>query len=246
MNRLVKKKKGQLILDGKEKAIYQGTDTETFILHFKDSLYDHKNDRLEHISGKGVINNRISELLMTRLSEIGIPNYFIETLNMREQVIKMSDHFVFNVIIRNVATSTLSSRIQIEEGVILPNPIIEFVLNNEQLNFPLINDDHITTFRWADKFEIDEIRVYSYRVNDYLCGLFNAIGIRLVELNLQFGHYISNNVEHIILTSDLTPDNCKLWDIKTNDILDKDRFLLNMEDISKGYKEVAKRLGVLE
>jgi len=236
--------KSSLLHEGRTKILYHSTEPGALIQHFKDDIVIDE-ETSEKFSGKGILNNRISESIMLRLSDIGIQNHFIRTINMREQLIKEVEMIPIKVVIRNVASGSFSSRLAIEEGIVLPHPILEFYLKSRIRNEAIVNEDHIVAFGWADKFELEEIRAYSMRINDYLSGLFNGIGIRLVDFKLEFGRYIKDNIETIILADEITPDTCRLWDLHTNETLDKERLKKDLGDVLNSYKEISKRLSFM-
>ena len=197
------------------------------------------------INGKGVLNNRISEYLMLRLHEMSIPTHFIRTLNMREQLIKSVQIVPLEVIVRNYAAGSFAKRFGVQEGKALGHPLLEYCFKNDALGDPFVTEEHIFAFGWATPAEMDEIRMYAFRINDFLSGLFMGIGIRLVDFKLEFGRLQENDREQIILADEISPDNCRLWDLKTGRKLDKDRFRQDLGGIEDAYQEVARRLGVL-
>ncbi len=233
------------IYEGKAKIIYKGPQPNTLVQYFKDDATAFNNRKKASIPGKGVLNNFISELLMTRLSEINIPNHFIKRLNMREQLIRKLEIIPIEVVIRNVSTGSLAKRLGIKEGKILSRPIIEFYLKDDKLNDPIVSEEHIVTFEWATQNELEEMINMSARVNDFLSGYFFSQGIRLVDFKLEYGRFWDNEEIRIMVADEISPDNCRLWDIKTNRKLDKDRFRQDLGEVDKAYKEVAYRLGVL-
>ena len=197
------------------------------------------------IAGKGVLNNRISEYLMVRLEEIGIPTHFIKRLNMREQLVREVEIIPVEVVIRNVVAGSLAKRLGMEEGTPLPRSIVEFYLKNDDLNDPMITEEHITAFGWASHQELDEIVNMSLRINDFLSGLFLGIGIRLIDFKLEFGRWYNDDEVRLVLADEISPDSCRLWDSKTNEKMDKDRFRRDLGKVEEAYQEVARRLGIL-
>ncbi|TNE40480.1 MAG: phosphoribosylaminoimidazolesuccinocarboxamide synthase, partial [Alphaproteobacteria bacterium] len=183
--------------------------------------------------------------LMNRLAEVGIQNHFIRRLNMREQLIKEVEIIPVEVIIRNVAAGSICKRLGIAEGTALPRAIIEYCFKSDELNDPLVSEEHITAFGWANPMELDEIMNQSLRVNDFLLGLFTGIGIRLIDFKLEFGRLYDGDEMQIILADEISPDNCRLWDAATNKKLDKDRFRRDLGGVEDAYQEVARRLGIL-
>lgn len=233
------------IYEGKAKQIFEGPEPGTLIQHFKDDATAFNNIKKGTINGKGVLNNRISEYLMLRLHEMNIPTHFIRTLNMREQLIKAVNIVPLEVIVRNYASGSFSKRFAVPEGKSLGHPLIEYSYKNDALGDPFVTEEHIFAFNWCTPHEMDEIRMYSFRINDFLSGLFMGIGIRLVDFKLEFGRLYENDREIIILADEISPDNCRLWDMKTGRKLDKDRFRQDLGEVEDAYQEVARRLGVL-
>ncbi len=233
------------LYEGKAKVLYYGPESNTLIQYFKDDATAFNNKKKAQIPGKGVLNNFISELIMTRLSEINISTHFLKRINMREQLIRKLDIIPIEVVVRNIATGSLVKRLGIKEGKVLQRPIIEFYLKNDKLDDPLITEEHIIVFDWASPSELEEIISVSSRINDFLTGYFFSINIRLVDFKLEFGRYWDNDEMSILLADEISPDNCRLWDLKTNKKLDKDRFRQDLGEVDKAYKEVAYRLGVL-
>jgi len=233
------------IYEGKAKQLFEGPEAGTLIQHFKDDATAFNNLKKGTINGKGVVNNRISEYLMVRLQEIGIPTHFIKSLNMREQLIKAVQIVPIEVIVRNYAAGSFAKRFGVKEGKALGHPLIEYCYKNDPLGDPFITEEHAFAFGWASPTEIDEIRMYAFRINDFLSGLFMGIGIRLVDFKLEFGRLLENDREQIVLADEISPDTCRLWDAKTGHKLDKDRFRQDLGGVEDAYREVARRLGVL-
>lgn len=234
------------IYEGKEKIIFEGPEPGTIVQYFKDDTSAVNNQKSGTITGKGVLNNRISGLLMHKLKEIGIPNHFVRRLNMREQLVKKVEIIPLVVVIRNIAAGSISKRLGIPEGTTLPRSIVEFRYKAEELVNPFVTEEHITAFGWATPPELDEIMQLSLRVNDFLNGLFLGVGIRLVDFRLEFGrHYNQNDEVGIILADEISPDSCRLWDGETNERMGKERFLQDMDGVAEAYQEVAHRLGIL-
>ena len=236
----------KLIYEGKAKIIYEGPEPGTVVQYFKDDATAFNRKKTGTITGKGVLNNRISEFLMVRLAEVGVPTHFLKRLNMREQLVKEVEIIPIEVVVRNVAAGSLSKRFDIPEGTALPRSLVEYYYKADALDDPLVSEEHITGFGWATVHEIDEMLSLALRVNDYLSGLFYGIGIRLVDFKLEFGRLFFETGEmQIVLADEISPDNCRLWDLKTNEKMDKDRFRRDMDNIEEAYQEVARRLGIL-
>jgi phosphoribosylaminoimidazole-succinocarboxamide synthase len=233
------------IFEGKAKVLFEGPEPGTLVQYFKDDASAFNNQKRGTITGKGVLNNRISEYLMVKLGEIGVPTHFMRRLNMREQLIRQVEIIPVEVAIRNIVAGSLSKRLGIPEGTVLPRSIVEFYFKKEALGNPMVSDEHITAFGWASPQELDEIMSLSLRINDYLSGLFLGIGLKLVDFKLEFGRLWDNDELHIILADEISPDNCRLWDVKTNEIMDKDRFRRDLGRVEEAYQEVARRLGIM-
>jgi phosphoribosylaminoimidazole-succinocarboxamide synthase len=182
---------------------------------------------------------------MSKLTEIGVPNHFMRRLNMREQLIREVEIIPLEVVIRNVAAGSMAKRFDIEEGTILPRSIIEFYLKNDKLQDPMVTEEHITAFNWASPQEIDEMVAMAIRTNDFLSGLFLGHGIKLVDMKIEFGRLWENDVMRVILADEISPDTMRLWDVRTSEKLDKDRFRRDLGGVTEAYSEVAKRLGIL-
>ncbi|MBL8789638.1 MAG: phosphoribosylaminoimidazolesuccinocarboxamide synthase [Rhizobiales bacterium] len=234
------------IYEGKAKILYEGPEPGTVVVHFKDDATAFNAEKKAVIEGKGVLNQRISEYLFTKINEMGLPTHFIRSLNMREQLVREVEIIPLEVVVRNVAAGSISKRLGIEEGKPLPRSIIELYYKNDKLGDPMVTEEHVTAFGWATPQEMDDIVHMSVRINDFLSGLFLGIGIRLVDFKLEFGRYYENDMMRVVLADEISPDNCRLWDMKTNDKLDKDRFRRDMGGLVEAYQEVAKRLGIIQ
>ena len=233
------------IYKGKAKDLFEGPQPGTLVQYFKDDATAFNNKKKGTIAGKGVLNNRISEHLMLRLAEIGIPTHFVRRLNMREQLVREVEIIPIEVIVRNVAAGSLAERLGLEEGQQLPRPIVEYCLKNDDLGDPLVTEEHITAFGWAGTQDLDDMVQLALRINDFLCGLFYGVGLKLVDFKLEFGRLWEDEEMRIVLADEISPDSCRLWDIKTNERLDKDRFRRDLGRVEEAYQEVARRLGVL-
>ena len=234
------------VYEGKAKVLYEGPEPGTLIQHFKDDATAFNAKKHALIDGKGVLNNRISEYVFMRLGEIGVPTHFVKRLNMREQLIREVEIIPLEVVVRNVAAGSLSTRLGLDEGAQLPRSIIEFYYKSDKLNDPMVSEEHITAFGWATPQEIAEVMSLALRINDFLVGLFLGIGIRLVDFKVEFGRlYEQNDQMRIVLADEISPDCCRLWDVVSGDKLDKDRFRRDLGGVLEAYTEVARRLGVL-
>jgi phosphoribosylaminoimidazole-succinocarboxamide synthase len=206
------------LYEGKAKILFEGPEPGTLVQYFKDDATAGNGAKSGVITGKGVLNNRISEHLMLRLQEIGV---------------------------RNVAAGSLSKRLGIPEGTRLPRSIIEYSYKNDALGDPMVAEEHITAFGWASTADMDDIVSITLRVNDFLSGLFLGVGITLVDFKLEYGRLWENEDMRFVLADEISPDNCRLWDTKTNEKLDKDRFRRDLGRVEEAYQEVARRLGIL-
>ncbi|ASY45398.1 MAG: phosphoribosylaminoimidazolesuccinocarboxamide synthase [Sphingobium sp.] len=233
------------IYEGKAKILYEGPEPGTIIQYFKDDATAFNAQKKGTISGKGVLNNRISEHIFTLLGQIGVPTHFIRRLNMREQLVRQVEIVPIEVVVRNVAAGSLSKKLGIEEGTQLPRTLIEYCYKDDALGDPLISEEHIACFGWATQEEMHDIADMAIRINDFMCGLFAGIGIRLIDFKLEFGRLYDGDYSRIILADEISPDGCRLWDAATNEKLDKDRFRRDLGGEVEAYQEVARRLGLL-
>ena len=233
------------IYEGKAKILYEGPEPGTLIQHFKDDATAFNKRKQEIVDGKGVLNNRISEYIFNHLNHMGIPTHFIRRMNMREQLIREVEVIPLEVVVRNVAAGSLAKRLGIEEGTQLPRSIIEFYYKNDELEDPMVSEEHVTAFGWASPQEIDDIMALAIRVNDFLAGLFLGVGIRLVDFKIECGRLWEGDMMRIVVADEISPDSCRLWDLETDDKLDKDRFRRDMGGMLEAYQEVARRLGIL-
>ncbi len=233
------------VYEGKAKVLFEGPEPGTLVQYFKDDATAFNNEKKGVITGKGVLNNRISEHLMTKLGDIGVPTHFVRRLNMREQLIREVEIIPIEVIVRNTAAGSLSKRLGIAEGTPLSRAIVEYCYKSDELGDPLITEEHIACFGWAGPSELDEMMSMALRINDFLCGLFIAVGIRLIDFKCEFGRLYQEDEVRIVLADEISPDSCRLWDTESNEKLDKDRFRRDLGGVAEAYQEVARRLGIL-
>ena len=238
-------KKGKKLYEGKAKIIYATSDKNLVIQYFKDDATAFNNQKKSTIEGKGVLNNRISEHILSNLNQIGIKNHLVKRLNMREQLVKLVDIIPIEFIVRNIATGSLTKRLGIEDGTVLEYPLIEYCLKDDKLGDPNISREHILAFNWLNGIQLDLIDENLKRLNDFLLGLFRGVGIKLVDFKVEFGFTHESGKNKIILADEISPDTCRLWDSITDKKLDKDRFRKDLGDLIPAYTEVAKRLGIL-
>lgn len=232
-------KKGQLLYEGKAKALFYTDNLNQLWVEYKDQATAGNGERKETIAGKGQLNNQITSIIFDFLLSEGIPSHFIKKLSNTEQVIKKIDMFNLEVVVRNVAAGSFSRRLGVEEGTQLNQPIVEFYLKEDELNDPFINEDQIKVLGIATELEVSELKTKALEVNRALKKLFDSVGITLIDFKLEFG---KDNEGTILLADEISPDTCRLWDENTNNRLDKDVFRHNTGDIVPVYEEVLNRL----
>jgi phosphoribosylaminoimidazole-succinocarboxamide synthase len=233
------------IYEGQAKILYEGPEPGTFIQYFKDDATAFNAQKKATIEGKGVLNNRLSEYFMQGLTNIGIPNHFIRRINMREQLIRQVEIIPLEVIVRNFAAGSIAKRLGMEEGTALPRPIVEYSCKNDALGDPMVSEEYIVAFGWASQQDLDDIISLALRVNDFLSGVFYGVGIKLVDFKIEIGRIWDGDFMRLIVADEISPDSCRLWDMKTGQKLDKDVFRRDLGSLTDAYSEVARRLGVL-
>lgn len=231
-------KKNQLY-EGKAKKVYETENPELLIVSYKDDATAFNGLKKGTISGKGVINNRMSNMLMKKLEESGVPTHFVEELSERETVVKKVSIVPLEVIVRNIAAGSFSKRYGVDEGTRFKQPTVEFSYKNDELEDPLINDYHAVAINIATKEEIDTIKKYALKINELLKAFWAECGVTLVDFKLEFGKLSDGTV---ILADEISPDTCRLWDSKTGEKLDKDRFRRDLGGVEDAYNEVMKRV----
>ncbi|WP_375548688.1 phosphoribosylaminoimidazolesuccinocarboxamide synthase [Oceanicaulis alexandrii] len=237
----------KMLYEGKAKILYEGPEPGTVVAYFKDDATAFNAQKKAVLEGKGVLNNRISEYIMEHLGRMGIPTHFIKRLNMREQLLREVEIIPLEVVVRNVAAGSIAKRFGLTEGDALPRSIVEFYYKNDDLEDPMVAEEHVTAFNWATTQDMDEMIAMALRVNDFMSGMFAAVGIRLVDFKLEFGRvYDQNDMPRVILADEISPDSCRLWDANTNEKLDKDRFRRDLGNVTEAYAEVARRLGIMK
>lgn len=238
--------KRRRIYEGKAKILFEGPEPGTIVQYFKDDATAFNAQKKGVISGKGVLNNRISEYVMSRLADMGIPTHFVRRLNMREQLVREVEIIPIEVVVRNIAAGTICKRLGLEEGTALPRSILEYYYKSDELNDPLVSEEHITAFNWAAPQDLDEMMSLSLRINDFMSGLFLGIGLKLVDFKLEYGRiYNEHGDVRVILADEISPDSCRLWDVQSGEKMDKDRFRQDLGNVENAYREVARRLGIL-
>ena len=231
--------KKEQLYEGKAKQVFATNDPEKVIVSYKDDATAFDGLKKGSIAGKGSINNRMSNMLMQLLEKKGIPTHFVEELSDRETVVKKVSIVPLEVIIRNVSAGSFSKKYGVEEGIVFDEPTIEFSYKNDGLHDPLLNSYHALALKLATKEEIENIKKMAFAVNDVLKDYFKTLGIRLVDFKLEFGKTADGT---IILADEISPDTCRLWDIETNEKLDKDRFRRDLGGVEDAYNEVMRRL----
>ncbi|MBQ9065419.1 MAG: phosphoribosylaminoimidazolesuccinocarboxamide synthase [Blautia sp.] len=232
--------KREQLYEGKAKKVYATDDPDVVIVSYKDDATAFNGVKKGTIQGKGVINNRMTNLVFRKFEAAGIPTHFIEELNDRETAVKKVEIVPLEVIIRNVAAGSFSKRMGVEEGTALLCPILEFSYKNDDLGDPFINDDYALALGLATKEEIDKIREYTLKINEIMKEYFLGAGMKLIDFKIEFGRYKGD----IILADEVSPDTCRLWDVNTNEKLDKDRFRRDLGNVEEAYNEVFHRLGL--
>ena len=227
------------IYEGKAKKVFRTDDPELFIVDYKDDATAFNGLKKGTIAGKGAINNRMTNNLMRRLEAQGIPTHFVQELSDRETLVKKVSIVPLEVIIRNISAGSFAKRYGVEEGIVFDEPTIEFSYKNDDLGDPLLNEYHALALKLATKEEIDLIKKYAFAVNDLLKGFMKEIGIDLVDFKLEFGKTSDGT---IVLADEISPDTCRLWDEKTHEKLDKDRFRRDLGGAEEAYEEVMRRL----
>ena len=233
------------IYEGKAKILYEGPDRGTIIQYFKDDATAFNAEKKDIIEGKGVLNNRLSEFFMSGLNNIGVPTHFIKRLNMREQLVRNCEIIPLEVVVRNYVAGSLSKRLGLEEGSQLPRPVVEYYYKDDKLGDPMVSEEHIAAFNWASMQDMEDILSLALRVNDFLSGVMFSIGIKLVDFKIEIGRFFEDDYQRLIIADEISPDSCRLWDIKSGEKLDKDVFRRDLGSLIDAYSEIANRLGLL-
>lgn len=234
-------KKGTQLYEGKAKKVYMTDDPDVLIVDYKDDATAFNGEKKGTIVGKGAINNRMSNYLFKQLEKEGIPTHLIEELSDRETAVKKVSIVPLEVIVRNVSAGSFSKRLDVPEGTEFTEPTIEFSYKNDELGDPLINEYFARALNLASWDEIETIKKYAFKINEVLKEFFLAAELRLIDFKIEFGRYHGT----IILADEISPDTCRLWDVHTNEKLDKDRFRRDLGNVEEAYQEVMKRIGLL-
>ena len=225
---------------GKAKTVYTTEDKDKLILFFRNDTSAFDGEKIEQLDRKGMVNNRFNAFIMQKLQGGGVPTHFEQLLNDQESVVKRLDMIPVECVVRNIATGSIVRRLGVQDGLELEPPTFEFFLKNDALHDPMINDYHILSFKWASQEEIDTMKALTFKVNGILKKLFLDAGMLLVDYKLEFGRFNGK----LYLGDEFSPDGCRLWDAKTRNKLDKDRFRQGLGGVVEAYEEVAHRLGV--
>ena len=228
-----------LLYEGKAKKIFSTENDNEFVVYYKDDATAFNGEKKAEISSKGILNNKISTIMFEELAKEGIESHFIKSLSDREMLVKKVEILPLEVIVRNITAGSFCKRYGVEEGIVLDQPIFEMSYKNDEFGDPLLNDDHAIALKLATKEEIDFLRSQTLKINEIMKKFFLKMDLKLVDFKLEFGKDVDGN---IILADEISPDTCRLWDVNTNEKLDKDRFRRNLGDLVEGYEEVLARL----
>ena len=232
------------LYEGKAKKIIKGPKKNTLIQIFKDDATAYNKKKHKIFKGKGVINNKISEYIMEFLKSKKIPTHFEKRLNDREQLIKKCQIIPIEFVVRNIVAGSIAKKLGLKEGTKLKKPLLEYYYKEDSLDDPMISRDHVETFGWANRSELKKIDAMSLKINSLLTNLFKKKNIILVDFKIEFGR-LASNPKKIVLADEISPDSCRLWDIKSKQKLDKDVFRKNLGSLMGAYEEVASRLGIV-
>ena len=233
-------KKIKEITKGKAKSMFTTENDDYLVMHFSDDTSAFDGKKKEALLGKGAVNNQFNAFIMNHLEQNGVETHLIEVIDATDSLVYKLEMFPIECVIRNRASGSICKRLGTEDGLILENPLFEFFLKGDDLGDPLINDEHIISFEWADSNQIQEMKKQTYLVNEILSKLFLDSGLILVDFKVEFGVY----KDKILLADEFTPDGRRVWDKETKKKLDKDRFRLGLGDVVESYQEIAHRLGV--
>lgn len=228
-----------LLYEGKAKKIFSTENENEFIVYYKDDATAFNGEKKAEIASKGILNNKISTIMFEELAKEGIESHFIKSLSDREMLVKKVEILPLEVIVRNITAGSFCKRYGVEEGIVLDQPIFEMSYKNDEFGDPLLNDDHAVALKLATREEIEFLRAQTLKINEIMKKFFLKMDLKLVDFKLEFGKDIDGN---IILADEISPDTCRLWDVNTNEKLDKDRFRRNLGDLVEGYEEVLARL----
>ena len=228
-----------LLYEGKAKKIFSTENENEFVVYYKDDATAFNGEKKAEIASKGILNNKISSIMFEELAKEGLESHFIKSLSDREMLVKKVEILPLEVIVRNITAGSFCKRYGVEEGIVLDKPIFEMSYKNDEFGDPLLNDDHAVALKLATQEEIDFLRTQTLKINEIMKKFFLKMDLKLVDFKLEFGKDVDGN---IILADEISPDTCRLWDVNTNEKLDKDRFRRDLGDLVQGYKEVLARL----
>ena len=228
------------LYSGKAKSVYNTDDQDHLVLLFRDDTSAFDGEKIASLARKGMVNNKFNAFIMRKLEQAGIPTHIEEVLSDNQSLVKRLDMIPVECVVRNIAAGSICRRLGVKEGLDLDPPTFEFFLKNDELHDPMINDYHIRAFGWASEQEVETMKQLTFKVNEVLKKLFLDAGLLLVDYKLEFGRFHGQ----VVLGDEFTPDGCRLWDAKTREKLDKDRFRQNLGNVIEAYEEVARRLGV--
>lgn len=228
-----------LLYEGKAKKIFSTENENEFVVYYKDDATAFNGEKKAEIASKGILNNKISSIMFEELAKEGIESHFIKSLSDREMLVKKVEILPLEVIVRNITAGSFCKRYGVEEGIVLDKPIFEMSYKNDEFGDPLLNDDHAVALKLATQEEIDFLRTQTLKINEIMKKFFLKMDLKLVDFKLEFGKDVDGN---IILADEISPDTCRLWDVNTNEKLDKDRFRRDLGDLVQGYEEVLARL----
>jgi len=235
--------KRQEMYKGKAKTVYATDDPAHLVMHYRDDVSAFDGVKLAKLDGKGETNNKINAYVMGKLEAAGVPTHFVRVLNEQDSLVRSLKMLPIECVVRNICAGSMAKRYGIAEGTRLPEPLFEFFYKSDALHDPLVNDDHIRILGWATAHEIGEMKVLTLKVNGVLKPLFAKGGMDLVDYKLEFGHPVDDPSGPLVLGDEFTPDGCRLWDAKTGEKLDKDRFRRDLGSVIEHYREVAQRIG---
>jgi len=234
-------KKKELVNSGKAKSLYETSDRDMYILHYRNDTSAFDGKKMESLEGKGAINNKFNAFVMNHLEENGVPTHFEKQISDTESVVKKLEMTPIECVVRNITAGSICKRLGVEEGVELNPPTFEFFYKDDDLGDPMINDYHIESFGWASADQVEQMKVLTFKVNEILKKLFDDAGMILVDYKLEFGDYKGQ----LLLGDEFTPDGCRVWDSETKEKLDKDRFRQDLGDVVESYHIIANKLGII-
>jgi len=233
-------KKGKLVNTGKAKSLYETSDSNLYIMHYSDNTSAFDGVKKESLFGKGKINNKFNAFIMSLLEEEGIKTHFVELLSDTESLVKKLEMVPIECVIRNVAAGSICKRLGLEEGIDLNPPTFEFFYKDDELHDPMINEYHIKSLGWASEDQIEDMKKETFKINKILKDVFSKAGMILIDYKLEFGSFNGG----LLLGDEFTPDGCRVWDAKTREKLDKDRFRQDLGGVVESYEIIASKLGI--